>query len=99
MVLLTTVFEFVGGVVCSAVAVGVIYMSFKTVYDYIFNQKDIIVYKSSNVKCSRCGMTYSIKANGHKKSTYDAFCPFCGRQTYLMSPDVKANIDKDKSNE
>lgn len=94
MFLLTTIFEFVGGVICLAVAIGVIYVSVKGIMDYISDHKNVMVFKSSNVKCSKCGMTYSISAKGHERSTYDAFCPFCGRQSYLISPDVKAAMEK-----
>lgn len=96
MFLLTSIFEFVGGVICFAIAIGVIYVSGKGIIEYRSNHKNVIVFKSNNTKCPKCHMTYTISATGHERSTYDAFCPFCGRQSFLISPDVKAVIEKDK---
>lgn len=88
MGILTDIFVIIGGAICACIALCVIVDVVYFIIDKYRNSKSIPYFRSVNTKCFKCGSVYTISARSCSKDTYDAFCPFCGNQTYVVSSKI-----------
>lgn len=88
------IFTIIGYLICMMVGFGVVAFVFREIVDFYRKRKSIPYHKSFNTKCFKCGSEYTISGRTMPKDVYDAFCPFCGKQNYLISKRIADNLKK-----
>mgnify|MGYP004513597523 CR=1 FL=1 len=76
--ILYDIFTVISGIICTAIAVGVLVFVVFGIYEMYRDLRGIPYFKSNGLKCLKCGSDYTITAYSRSKKVYDSFCPFCG---------------------